>query len=116
MSLVYGLCTLLSNVWLWGAYVYIVLWYCRSDSFRLDSLWLHLSKGDQFDMSYLQTACKNAGVFLTEGHFVYTSGRHGPDYVNEKAIYPDTQLVSAACKPINTSVGHGREFLTRKGA
>lgn len=26
---------------------------------------------------------------LTGDHFVYTSGRHGPDYVNKDAVYPD---------------------------
>lgn len=33
------------------------------------------------------------GAFLT-GHFVYTSGRHGKDYINKDALYPHTDATS----------------------
>jgi len=37
---------------------------------------------------------QEAGAIITNGHFVYASGRHGSDYVNKDGVYPDTELTS----------------------
>ena len=34
------------------------------------------------------------GAVITNSHIVYTSGKHGPDYVNKDAIYPSTTNTS----------------------
>lgn len=34
---------------------------------------------------------KKTGAVLTDGHFVYTSGKHGSIYVNKDAVYPHTK-------------------------
>lgn len=36
---------------------------------------------------------EQVGAFLT-GHFVYTSGRHGKDYINKDALYPHTDATT----------------------
>ena len=33
-----------------------------------------------------------------EGHFVYASKKHGEQYVNKDALYPDTKVVSELCR------------------
>jgi len=38
------------------------------------------------------------GALITGGHFVYTSGKHGSDYVNKDAIYPHTTVISELCE------------------
>ncbi len=37
------------------------------------------------------------GAVLNDGHFVYTSGKHGSAYVNKDAIYPHTRETSYLC-------------------
>ncbi len=37
------------------------------------------------------------GALLTNGHFLYTSGRHGNAYVNKDAVYPHTAQIRALC-------------------
>lgn len=37
------------------------------------------------------------GALLTNGHFVYTSGRHGSTYMNKDALYPYTTHVQEVC-------------------
>ncbi len=37
---------------------------------------------------------------LTDDHFVYTKGEHGPVYVNKDAIFPYTEKVSCLCRGI----------------
>jgi len=37
-------------------------------------------------------------AILSDGHFAYTSGRHGSQYVNKDAIYPHTDAVSKLCE------------------
>ena len=37
---------------------------------------------------------KNVGAVLTNGHFVYTSGKHGSVYINKDALYPHTREAS----------------------
>ena len=39
-------------------------------------------------------------VIITNGHFVYTSGRHGDTYINKDAIYPHTMFTSFLCKEL----------------
>ncbi len=39
------------------------------------------------------------GVIM-HGHFVYTSGKHGPVYLNKDALYPDTETTSRLCQAI----------------
>jgi orotate phosphoribosyltransferase len=51
------------------------------------------------------------GAFITDDHFVYTSGRHGSVYVNKDAIYPNPALVSELCGEI---VRHFMEVQSRK--
>jgi orotate phosphoribosyltransferase len=34
---------------------------------------------------------QEVGAILHDGHFVYTSGRHGRDYINKDALYPHTE-------------------------
>ncbi len=40
----------------------------------------------------------DVGAILLDGHFVYTSGRHGSGYVNKDALYPHTAQVRALCE------------------
>ena len=36
-------------------------------------------------------------AIITDGHFVYTSGKHGPAYINKDAIYPYADYTSYLC-------------------
>ncbi len=38
------------------------------------------------------------GALLANGHFLYTSGRHGNAYVNKDAVYPHTARVRELCE------------------
>ena len=40
------------------------------------------------------------GAVITGSHIVYTSGKHGPAYVNKDAVYPDTEATSRLCLAI----------------
>ncbi len=40
---------------------------------------------------------EKSNSFLT-GHFRYTSGRHGNQYINKDAIYPNTKHISELCQ------------------
>lgn len=40
------------------------------------------------------------GAIVTDGHFVYASGKHGAMYVNKDAIYPHTAETSRLCRAI----------------
>jgi orotate phosphoribosyltransferase len=44
-----------------------------------------------------QAVLSSCDAVRTDGHFVYTSGRHGNAYVNKDAVYPHTALVSELC-------------------
>jgi len=37
-------------------------------------------------------------AIVTNDHFVYTNGEHGPDYVNKDAMYPHTKEIWEACE------------------
>jgi len=39
-------------------------------------------------------------AFISNSHIVYTSGRHGSQYMNKDAIYPHTELTSQLCEEI----------------
>jgi orotate phosphoribosyltransferase len=38
------------------------------------------------------------GAILTGSHFVLTSGKHSPTYINKDALYPHTQQTSRVCR------------------
>lgn len=40
------------------------------------------------------------GAVITDSHIVYTSGKHGPAYVNKDAVYPHTAETSRLCRAI----------------
>jgi orotate phosphoribosyltransferase len=42
-------------------------------------------------MSDVISILKKVQAVLTDGHFVYTSGKHGSVYVNKDAVYPHTK-------------------------
>lgn len=41
---------------------------------------------------------KQVGAVVNAQHFVYTSGRHGPEYINLDLLFPDAELMFAMCK------------------
>ncbi len=41
---------------------------------------------------------KNINAIITNGHFVYTSGKHGSVYVRKDMLYPNTRKTSQVCK------------------
>ena len=43
---------------------------------------------------------REVGAIITDSHIVYTSGRHGRDYVNKDAVYPHTAIISDLCRNI----------------
>ena len=45
-------------------------------------------------MSDVISILKKVHAVLTDGHFVYTSGKHGSVYVNKDAVYPHTKEAS----------------------
>src|SRR5260370_40781823 len=38
------------------------------------------------------------GAVVTNGHFVYTSGRHSSIYINKDALYAHTKIISSLCQ------------------
>jgi len=49
-------------------------------------------------MSDVISILKKAQAVLTDGHFVYTSGKHGSVYINKDALYPHTKETSQVGK------------------
>jgi orotate phosphoribosyltransferase len=43
---------------------------------------------------------EKCGVILRGSHLVYTSGRHGSEYVNKDALYPVPEVISGLCRRI----------------
>lgn len=43
---------------------------------------------------------RKVGAFIDDGHFVYTSGRHGTAYINKDALYLHTEETSRLCRAI----------------
>lgn len=39
-------------------------------------------------------------AIITQSHLVYASGKHGSEYVNKDAVYPDTEATDELCKGI----------------
>lgn len=50
--------------------------------------------------SRVREILERAGAVITQDHFVYNSSRHGPDYVNKDAVYPDTEATDELCQGI----------------
>jgi orotate phosphoribosyltransferase len=48
----------------------------------------------------IELVLDRCGAILRDGHFVYTSGRHGSAYVNKDAIYTHPGEVSFLCRAI----------------
>jgi orotate phosphoribosyltransferase len=40
----------------------------------------------------------DVGAIVSDSHFVYTSGRHGPVYVNKDALYVHPEVISVLCQ------------------
>ncbi len=57
---------------------------------------------NEMDEAAVLRVLKEVGAILHDGHFVYTSGRHGREYINKDALYPHTkatrQLTRALAK------------------
>ena len=51
---------------------------------------------------------RESGAFVTGGHFVYSSGKHGAAYVNKDAVYARTRSVSVLCREIAGRFADGR--------
>lgn len=60
-------------------------------------------------MSIAQDILHRTKAILENGHFVFTSGKHGRTYINKDAVYPHVRETSRLCKEI------AREFLRRGG-
>ena len=43
---------------------------------------------------------EGVGAVITDSHIVYTSGKHGPAYINKDALYPHTRETSMLCRAI----------------
>lgn len=43
---------------------------------------------------------EKCGAVLRGSHLVYTSGRHGSEYVNKDALYPNPEIISDLCRRI----------------
>lgn len=50
--------------------------------------------------SDILTVLKRAGAVLTNRHFVYTSGKHGGDYINMDPLFPDASLTLGICRKL----------------
>ena len=44
---------------------------------------------------------KKHQAILSDGHFIYTSGKHGSHYVNKDAIYPHIDAISKLCEAMS---------------
>ncbi|MEK7157999.1 MAG: phosphoribosyltransferase family protein [Patescibacteria group bacterium] len=49
---------------------------------------------------------KGVGAILTNGHFVYTSGKHGDTYINKDALYPHPNVTSILCRGMAAAFAH----------
>ncbi len=48
----------------------------------------------------VQRVLGQVGAVITNSHFVYTSGKHGPGYVNKDAVNPHPAVMSRLCHAI----------------
>ncbi len=46
------------------------------------------------------------GAVLLDHHFVYKSGKHGPNYINMDPLFPDVELVSQLCYQLSYAYKH----------
>lgn len=58
-------------------------------------------------MDVLETLAER-GAILTNWHFVYKSGKHGPHYINMDPVFPDTKLMLAICTALGEPFTHNR--------
>lgn len=58
-------------------------------------------------MDVLETL-EQRGAILTNWHFVYKSGKHGPHYINMDPVFPDTKLMLGVCTALGEPFTHGR--------
>src|SRR5436309_11506456 len=56
--------------------------------------WRRMSEEDRGQQAAARRAFESAGAFL-RGHFVYTSGRHGSDYLEKFRILEDPRTTGA---------------------
>lgn len=58
-------------------------------------------------MNVLEVLAKRRAI-LTDHHFVYKSGKHGPHYINMDPVFPDTRIMRALCgelgKPFDRNI------------
>ena len=47
-----------------------------------------------------------AGAIITNGHFVYTSGKHGSVYINKDMLFVDTRRISRLCEAMAANFSH----------
>lgn len=47
---------------------------------------------------------ENVGAITTDGHFVYTSGNHGPGYINMDPLFPYVDTVADLCNSMTDFV------------
>lgn len=53
-------------------------------------------------MNVLETLAER-GAILTNMHFVYKSGKHGPHYINMDSVFTDTKLMMEICMALGDS-------------
>lgn len=53
-----------------------------------------INKENNMQEKTIQQILENVGAIVTNGHFVYTSGKHGSVYINKDALYPHTAEAS----------------------
>lgn len=52
------------------------------------------------DEASVLSELQGAGALITKSHIVYTSGKHGSDYVNKDAIFAHPRLMSLLCRKL----------------
>lgn len=57
-------------------------------------------------MTNILHALNKAGAVLTGYHFVYKSGKHGPNYINMDVLFPETCVVQAICHQLAAPFRH----------
>jgi orotate phosphoribosyltransferase len=55
------------------------------------------------DQREIKDLLARRGAVVTNDHFVYTSGKHGPAYINKDAVYPHTHDTAALCRTLASS-------------
>lgn len=66
-------------------------------------------------MDILETLAAR-GAVLTDKHFVYKSGKHGPHYINMDPVFPDVMLLRDLGAKLGAGYRHGSDFAKWTGA